>query len=124
VTTIQKHFQQYHKDMDVSDASTSWNLDCGIAEKDWFPLFEFCEAPFEVAAKSCRKSRKQRMYALYKFCPGAKCLARSFTNIKIHAESAHPEMVRARITEVESESKAKSDGKEAQSHATSESDSD
>ena len=111
--------------MDVSDASTSWNLDCGIAEDDWFPLFEFCEPLFEVAKKSSsRKSRKQRMYALCKFCPGAKCLARSFTNIKIHAEHEHPEMVHARTISVESESKAKSDGKEAQSHATSESDSD
>jgi hypothetical protein len=110
--------------VDVSDASTSWNLDCGIAKDDWFPFFEFCEPPFEVAKKGYRTSRQTRMFALCKFCPGAKCLARSFTNIKIHAESAHPEMVRARITEVESESKAKSDGKEAQSHATSESDSD
>ena len=117
--------QQYHKDMDVSDASTAWNLGCGIAEDDWFPFFEFCEPPFEVPKpKGYSQSRRKSMFALCKFCPGAKCLARSFTNIKIHAESAHPEMVRARTTQVESESKAKSDGKEVQSHATSESDSD
>jgi hypothetical protein len=112
--------------MDVSDASTSWNLGCDIAEDDWFPLFEFCEPPFEVAPpkSSGHQSRKKHTFALCKFCPGAKCLARSFTNIKIHVEHEHPEMVHARTVSVDSESKAKSDAKEAQSHATSESDSD
>jgi hypothetical protein len=127
VPITQQHFRQYHQDIDVSDALTSWKLGCGVSEEDWFPLFEFCEAPVEIPDESTthRVARKRRMYALCKFCPGAKCCARSWKDIQTHADHVHPEMVRVRTTEVKSESKAKSDCKEAQSHnATSDSDSD
>ena len=92
----QTHFRVCHADIDVSGAETEWHDGCGISQKDWFYLWQYFEPAYvepkrKDEPKNC--STRERTYAFCKFCPGTPNTPRIFSDLKVHAETHHPELV-------------------------------
>ena len=92
----QIHFRVCHADIDVSGAETEWHDGCGISQKDWFYLWQYFEAAYVEPKKKDQlknRSTRERTYAFCKFCPGTPNTPRTFWDLKVHAETHHPELV-------------------------------